>query len=75
MVFHKVRVAICNDGFLRQCKLHGKCSRSIARRLPTLKKPTDDMTNQGLAVNMHAVRPSVAPCPAATTQCLSSSIG
>lgn len=60
MVFHRVRVAICNDGFLRQCKLHGKCSRSIARRLPTLKKPTDDMTNQGLAVKMHAVRRAVS---------------
>jgi hypothetical protein len=46
--------------FSRQCKLHGKCSRSIAGRLPTLKKPTDDMTNQGLAVNMHAVRRAVS---------------
>lgn len=36
--------------------MHGKCSFSVASRLPTLKMPTDDMTNQGLAVNMQAVR-------------------
>lgn len=49
------RIAFCNGSFLRRCKLHGKTSGTFARRLPTLKKPADDMTKQGPAVNMHAV--------------------
>jgi hypothetical protein len=36
--------------------MHGKTSRSIAVRMPTLNMATDDMTNQDFAVNMQAVR-------------------
>lgn len=52
--------------------MHGNSSRSIAGLLPTLKKPTDDMTNLGSVVNMHAVRHAAS---AATNECPSSSIG
>ncbi len=36
--------------------MHGKSSRSVAVRMPTLNMPTDDMTNRGVTVNMLAVR-------------------
>jgi hypothetical protein len=50
------KLAICIGGVSRACKMHGKTSRSIAVRMPTLNMATDDMTNQDLAVNMQAVR-------------------
>jgi hypothetical protein len=49
-------LAICIGSVLRTCKMHGKTSRSIAVRMPTLNMATDDMTNQDFAVNMQAVR-------------------
>lgn len=42
------------------------------QHLPTLKKPTDDMTNARLAVNMHAVHRTAF---LVVDLCLSSSIG
>ena len=43
-------MALCEDAICTVNKSYG-----IEGRLPTLKKPKDDMTNAGLPVNMHAV--------------------
>ena len=52
--------------------LHGELFSGPLGRLPTFKKPTDDMTKAGSPVNMHAVyRASFL----AHDLCLSSSIG
>lgn len=48
--------------FWRECKMHGKSSRDIPVRMPTLNMATDDMTNRNLAVNMHAVRRAASAC-------------
>lgn len=52
-------------------RVNGLRGRGL-QHLPTLKKPTDDMTNARLAVNMHAVHRTAF---LVVDLCLSSSIG